>query len=212
MKRLASRLCLLPALLAAACAWAQPDEVQAERAHIAAERGRIAQRVAAEQRACHQRFAVNDCLKASRAVERKELDALRRREVVLNDQDRQRKATEQRAKLQDKRDAQQADQATRETVPAAAPNQPPQPAGGRLPASPVPRAPDAEQVQKYEETMRRKHERNVQDNARRAEHAARAAEETQRYEARQREAADYKARIEQRNAAKPSTAQPLPAP
>lgn len=208
------RRCLLAALLVGAGtgAWAQADQMPAERARIAAERGRIAERVTAEQRACHQRFAVNDCLKASRATERAELDVLRRQEIALNDSERKRKAAEQLDKLDEKRQTQETDRATRATAPPSIPQSPPRPAGGRLPGTAAPRQPDTQQIQAHEEAMRRKQERHVQDNAHRAEQAAKAGEEARRFDARQREAAEYKARVQQRNAGKPSTAQPLPAP
>src|SRR6218665_3886954 len=73
---------------------AQDPQVAAERARIAAERTRINARFAQEEKACHQRFAVNDCLNRNLAWQRAELAELRRQEVVLNDDERRRRAAE----------------------------------------------------------------------------------------------------------------------
>lgn len=46
----------------------------------------------AQERVCWHRFAVNDCLHAARVVRRQQLDALRARDLQLNDLERQRRA------------------------------------------------------------------------------------------------------------------------
>ena len=217
MKRVL-RLALLPLLLAAAGAGAQsPSDdaltLQAERTRIAAERSRINARFASEDRACHQRFAVNDCLKANRAWQRTELDELRRQEVLLNDAERQRKGAEQLQKLDDKQRARAQDEANRSTaLPPPEPKAPPTPHGGKLPRTAEPKAPDTAKIEQHQETMRRKQDQHAADEARRAAQAAQAPAEEQRNADRLREAAEYKARILERNARQPSKAQPLPAP
>ena len=212
------RLTLLALLLAAGGVWAQspaadPSTLQAERARIAAERSRINARFAIEEKACHQRFAVNDCLKASRERQREELDVLRQQEIVLNDAERQRKGAEQLQKLEEKQRARELDQASRPgALPLPEPKTPPTPHGGKLPRTAEPRTPDTAKIEAYQQSMRRKQEQHAADEARRAAQAANAPAEEQRNAARQREAAEYKARTLERNARKPSTAQPLPVP
>lgn len=211
-------LTLLTLVFAGAGVWAQPpaaatSTLQAERARIAAERSRINARFATEERACHQRFAVNDCLKASRNQQRAQLDVLRHEEIALNDAERQRKGAEQLHKLDEKQRARELDEAHRPAaLPLPEPKAPPTPHGGKLPRTAEPKTPDTAKIEQYQESMRRKQEQHAADEARRAAQAANAPIEEQRTADRQREAAEYKARALERNARKPSTAQPLPAP
>lgn len=212
------RLLVLPALWAGAVSWAQVADapagsLQAERARIVAERSRTAARFAAEERACHQRFAVNDCLKANRVWQREVLDDLRRQEVLLNDGERQRKAAEQLRKLDNKQDARARDAAARPEAPAERQPTAPVPAGGKLPReAAAPRAADPQQIEQYEDTMRRKRAAHAENEARRAARASRDQEEASRMADREREAAQHKARTLERNANNPSTAKPLPLP
>lgn len=210
-------LALLSLLLAGVGAWAQSpaDEassLKTERARIAAERSRINARFATEERACHQRFAVNDCLKTNRVWQRAQLDDLRRQEIALNDAERQRKGAEQLQKLDEKQRAHELDQANRTITLPPEPKAPPPAHGGKLPRTAEPKLPDTAKIEQHQEAMRRKQEQHAADNARRAAQAANAPVEEQRNADRQREAAEYKARALERNARKPSTAQPLPAP
>lgn len=190
-----------------------PPSVQAERDRIAAERSRLAERSAEEQRGCHQKFAVNDCLDGARARQREALDDLRRQEVLLNDGERQRKAGEQVRKLDEKRRARDAEEGDRPaTVPAPVPRSAPAPATGRLPRDAMPQAPDAAQIQRHQEAMRRKQDRRDADTERRAAQAGQAGEAATRHADKLKDAAEHKAKTLERNAAKASTAQPLPAP
>lgn len=52
--------------------------------------------------ACYQRFAVNDCLIASRRVQREAMADLRRQEILLNDTQRKRRAAEQLLRTDEK--------------------------------------------------------------------------------------------------------------
>lgn len=49
----------------------------------------------AQEIACYQRFAVNDCLSESRRTERDAMADLRRQEVLINDAQRKRRAAQQ---------------------------------------------------------------------------------------------------------------------
>jgi colicin import membrane protein len=88
-------------LLAAICSVvrAQADlptgSVDAERSRIASERVRLETGYKAEDAACYQRFAVNYCLDEVNARRRETMGDLRRQEILLNEQDRQRKGAEQ---------------------------------------------------------------------------------------------------------------------
>lgn len=203
---------LLTAASAGAQLHAADASEKAEHARIAAERARINARFAAEEKACHQRFAVNDCLKANRRWQRAELDDLRRQEIVLNDAERQRKAAEQLEKLDDKQRARASEPAPQADAPAPAPKAAPSPHGGRLPREAAPRTPDQARIEQHEESMRRKQAQHALDEARRAAQAAKAPAEEQRNADRLREAAEYKARVLEREARKPSKAAPLPVP
>ena len=92
MKRLLFSLMLAAAALSA---WAQTQAADAaERSRIARERSQADTRLASEEVACYQKFAVSDCLNAARARRRDVLSDLRRQELTLNDADRKRRAGE----------------------------------------------------------------------------------------------------------------------
>ena len=93
-----------------AAAQNQQAEEAAERARIASERTHIEAEFEQANKACYQMFAVNDCIADSRAKRRELLADLRRQELVLNDADRRRRASERldeiEKKTEDKRAAQ----------------------------------------------------------------------------------------------------------
>jgi colicin import membrane protein len=76
--------------------------VDAERARIAAERGRIDAVSSTEIAACHERFLVNKCLDEINVKRREALADLRRQEISLNDQERKFKGAEQIRKTEEK--------------------------------------------------------------------------------------------------------------
>lgn len=206
----------LPLLLACAGAWAQEPETEQvalgkERARIAAERTRADQRFAVEEIACQKRFAVTDCVEKARSAQRAVHDDLRRQELVLNETERRRRADAQQRRLQDKQGERAADTASRTSRAPQAPGAAPVPSQ-HLPRDAKARPSHAQQTAEHEAMMRDKLAAHEADQARRAELAARAGDEERRYTQRQREAAEHKARILQRQAAEASTAKPLPAP
>lgn len=220
MRRMARAGVALAWTWAVAFAWAQgtapigATELASERQRIDAERRNIAARFAQEERACHQRFAVTDCLNRNLNWQRAALADLRRQEVLLNDNERQRRAAERLDRLDDKAQGRAADAADRPAVEPRTPNEPPRPGGGKLPnaGAPAPRVVDPAAIRAHEERMERKQERQAENAARREELAAQAAEEARRHQARVQQAQERKARLLERNAADPSTAQPLPVP
>ena len=105
MKKLFS-LAVLPFLTL--CAYAQSGSlapapnVNAERDRIEAGRSRAEARFAEQEGRCYARFAVNDCLRDARSRRREVLDLLRQQELELNRIERERKASQQQERLQEK--------------------------------------------------------------------------------------------------------------
>ncbi|MEO5795913.1 MAG: hypothetical protein ABIP34_13570 [Rhodoferax sp.] len=187
-------------------------EVAAEHARINAERQQIEKRFAAEETACFQKFAVNDCRDASRARRRVEMADLRRQEISLNDAERKRKGAEQLQRMEQS---------------AAAKDEPPVAVGTATPrgttpsrthAPTEPRKPyDPSEAAKAQAgrkaTAEKKARTNQEDQATRARRAAAAANEPARYADKLQEAAAHKADTVKRNAAKTKAkSAPLPEP
>lgn len=92
----------------AAPAWAQDSaqqQMDRERARIAAERQAADARYSQAEAACYARFAVNDCVNEAKAVRRETLADLRRQEISLNDDERLRKGAAQRQRLDERSSA-----------------------------------------------------------------------------------------------------------
>ena len=68
-----------------------------QRERLAAERARLQQGFAAEEQACHQRFAVTGCVDGVRERRRAALKPLRERELQLSDADRLQRGQERQA-------------------------------------------------------------------------------------------------------------------
>lgn len=85
--------------------------VDTERSKIVAERARLEAGYLAEDAACYQRFAVNNCLDEVNTRRRETVGDFRRQEVLLNELERKRKGSEQIRRTEDKAvfKAQQAD-------------------------------------------------------------------------------------------------------
>lgn len=81
---------------------ASPAAIARERSRIEAERRREDARFAAEEAACHQRFAVNDCLREVRVRRRAVFEDLRRQEIALNDAERRDRGAEQLRRTEDR--------------------------------------------------------------------------------------------------------------
>ncbi|WP_367846779.1 hypothetical protein [Rhodoferax sp. WC2427] len=189
-------------------------EVAAEHARIDAERQRIEKRFAYEEAACFQKFAVNDCRDASRARRRADMADLRRQEISLNDAERKRKGAEQLQRME------QAAAAKDEPPVAVGTATPRSTAAPRTHAPTEPRKPyDAADATKAQaarkataDSKARKFKEEEAVRARRAADAA-AANEPARYAKKLQEAADHKADLAKRNAARTKAkAAPLPEP
>lgn len=153
MKALPLLLALLAALPAAAD----------ERARIAAERRAVDERYAAEQAECRQRFAVTGCLDEARAHRRAAQADLKRQELVLDDAERKRRASERLQAVERRR----AEAASRPAAAASAVVRPvpsPAPAAStptRAPRSP--QAPDAQAAARRAEAAQRLRDEAAED-------------------------------------------------
>lgn len=73
-----------------------------QRAQISAERARLEAGFLAEDAACHKKFAVNNCLNDVNSRRRESMADLRRREILLNDEERKIKGAEQIRRTEEK--------------------------------------------------------------------------------------------------------------
>lgn len=199
-----------------------PDQLQrdAQRARIAAARSGIAERLRAEEAACYQRFAVEDCLRAARGQARVEDNRLRQQEQELNAiERRERSAARLRAIEQRTEEKSQApDSRARvdgnvRTTPSAAPS----PVRND---APTPRDLVQTQAERAEAARQRSQAQNDRQQAKAQElarkqtgEAERSAAARKRYEEKQREAQSRRER-QRANAAKNAAtrAAPLPSP
>ena len=99
-------LAIASAAMAAVAQTAPGPEAQAERARIAAERSQAEARFAAQEVACYQKFAVNDCLNAAKSQRRERLSDLRRQDLTLNEAERKRRASDRVRSIDERNSAQ----------------------------------------------------------------------------------------------------------
>lgn len=174
---------------------------EAERADIERQRAAIAATQAQEEKACWQRFAVEDCLKDVRARARAQLAPLRARELELNQQERQERAAERLRAIEAKR--------------ANAPPPAPVQAHTRKPVPDVAlrqqegaRAKEAAERAAQQRQRQADHARQVQE--REAAEAERRSKAEQAWSEKQRRA--QQRREEAQQSAQPQRGQPLPVP
>jgi hypothetical protein len=79
--------------------------IDAERSRIQAEREKIEERLARDEAACYQKFAVTDCLIQARAVRREAVADLRRQEISINAAEARRRGAEQLSRIEEKSSA-----------------------------------------------------------------------------------------------------------
>ncbi|MBG6082637.1 preprotein translocase subunit SecD [Rubrivivax gelatinosus] len=195
-RRLLPPLAALPLLAAswaalAASATSDLDD-RAERSRIAAERSAAESRYAAEEAECRKRFVVTTCVDEAKARRRETLGRLKHQELVLDEQDRRRRAAARLQAIEEK----QREAAARPPMPAQ-----PAPVIREAASAPAARAPQTPSAAERAQRAR--------DEAARAQRRAQAAEDLRQ------QAAEDRARISEREAdrrakdKKPST--PLPA-
>lgn len=92
-----------PEAAAGAAADGRPEPwMVAERARIVQQREVAMDEFTAAQKACWQKFAVNDCLRRAQLARREKVDLLQRQEWVLNDLERRLRTQARLKALQDK--------------------------------------------------------------------------------------------------------------
>jgi hypothetical protein len=109
MNRYVPSLCALSlSLLCGACLGDEvvsdlisPLDPVVERQQISAQRAQQEALFLRQQQVCYQRFAVNDCLLQARRERRTVIDELRRRDVLLNELERQTQAIEALNRIQE---------------------------------------------------------------------------------------------------------------
>jgi colicin import membrane protein len=102
-KRLALSLVLVPVMaLAQTVDTGRSLPPQDERARIQADRTQAQTRFTREESACYQKFAVNDCINEARARRRETLADLRRQELSLAETDRKRAGADQIRRIEEK--------------------------------------------------------------------------------------------------------------
>ena len=93
----------VPEAAAGAAADGRPEPwMVAERARIVQQREVAMDEFTAAQKACWQKFAVNDCLRRAQLARREKVDLLQRQEWVLNDLERRLRTQARLKALQDK--------------------------------------------------------------------------------------------------------------
>jgi hypothetical protein len=206
------------------------QKVKSERDRINAERAKINKQYDIDRAACYKKFAVSGCIEDLQVKRREVLDDLKRQEILINDEERRRKAAERLNSIEEKQSEElrqerelKAEKAHADRLEKAE-KKAEKKAGGNLPREagaerqlPSRSGPTPEQAKANEEALRRKQERHAQEMQTRAERAANAAKNEQEYAQKQQEAADHRERTLQRDAervktGKGSKAKPLPDP
>jgi len=183
-------------------------DLAAERARLTAERSAVDRRAQQEQVACYQKFAVEDCLRASRRQRRTLDDDLKRQEAAINDIDRKRRAAAQLERLDQAPPRSQDDPAKRQQSQQSQENR-----EQRAVENARTRAEAAAKSEANRRDFEAKQRSNAAEQAKAAQLRADAPQERERYERKLEEAEKRRAARERRNAdrSKPRSA-PLPTP
>ena len=83
----------------------EPQQVDAQRLVISTKRQQLQTGFEAENAACYQRFAVNNCLRDVKARQTTALADLQRQDMFLNDQERKRRGAEELSRIEAKQTA-----------------------------------------------------------------------------------------------------------
>lgn len=192
----------------------EDQAADAERAAISAERSRSEAAYLQEQKACYQKFAVNDCLRDAGGRHRKLAADLRHREIALNDAQRKRQAAEQARSRQEKAEAERQKQAGQQSgdqqTKAAQDLQKRQ---ERAASGSNDRAKGAAGESKNVQDAKAREQRHLDETASQARKAASAATQRAEYDEKIKAAAERKADLERRRKENPKPpANPLPMP
>ncbi|HTJ07714.1 MAG TPA: hypothetical protein VL624_20390 [Caldimonas sp.] len=195
MKIVPSHVCALAALAIAASASVSVLAADGgERARIASERAEVEKRYADRERECRERFVVTSCVDDAKRDRRKSLDALRARELKLDEETRRARTEARRAELA----AKAAEDARRDQARAAsAPARSGKPFETHPPASGAARSEHEARDRPLTAADRLGIHPTVRGSE--AERREREAASRASYEARQREAAEHRREVEDRN-------------
>jgi len=195
MKIVPSHVCALAALAIAASAPVSALAADGgERARIASERAEVEKRYADRERECRGRFVVTSCVDDAKRDRRKSLDALRARELKLDEETRRARTEARRAELA----AKAAEDARRDQARAAsAPARSGKPFETHPPASGAARSEHEARDRPLTAADRLGIHPTVRGSE--AERREREAASRASYEARQREAAEHRREVEDRN-------------
>jgi len=195
MKIVPSHVCALAALAIAASASVSVLAADGgERARIASERAEVEKRYADRERECRGRFVVTSCVDDAKRDRRKSLDALRARELKLDEETRRARTEARRAELA----AKAAEDARRDQARAAsAPARSGKPFETHPPASGAARSEHEARDRPLTAADRLGIHPTVRGSE--AERREREAASRASYEARQREAAEHRREVEDRN-------------
>ncbi len=197
--------------LAAWPAWAQTagsQAVEIERLRLASERAALEQRFEKEQAACYQKFVVESCLSVSRRRLRVASDDLNRQTSVLNDNERKERGAAELRKLEENKPSAPANPAQREQAEKSQQDRARDGAGHA-----ASRAATAAETAVRQAGFADKQRAHAQEQGKAAQLRAQAPAERERYERKQKEAAEHRAEIGRNgaNRTKPRAA-PLPSP
>ena len=195
MKIVPSHVCALAALAIAASAPVSALAADGgERARIASERAEVEKRYADRERECRGRFVVTSCVDDAKRDRRKSLDALRARELKLDEETRRARTEARRAELA----AKAAEDARRDQARAAsAPARSGKPFETHPPASGAARSEHEARDRPLTAADRLGIHPTVRGSE--AERREREAASRASFEARQREAAEHRREVEERN-------------
>jgi colicin import membrane protein len=203
-------LLILPLWGCAFAALAQDGEPDAAiRSRIGAERKQVEAQFSAEEKACYNKFAVNDCLARAKSKRREAIAELKRQEVALDDAQRKRAAAERMRSIEEKSRPQSEDAARRAESAAEQQEREARAAEKRAERARTDASAPAIGAARTQETQRRQAEANAQ----RTRADKEAEENRKQYEQRQAEAEAHKAALNKRQAErnKPAaSALPLP--
>ena len=182
-----------------------------ERARIASERAEVEQRYAERERACGERFVVTSCVDDAKRERRQSLDALRARELKLDEETRRARTAARRAELA----AKAAEDARRDQERASAASASAR--SGRPFESPRGASEAPADHGPHDQPLGASDRLGIQPTKRgsEAERSEREAASRASYEVRQRQAAAHRREVEERNAKRlsehpPATSLPTP--
>ena len=199
-------ICMRVAIFACAAVLALPaaaadDSGRHERERIARERAAASARYAEQERECHRRFVVTNCIEAAQVERRETMEHLRAQQRVLDEADRKRRAAERM-------------QAIRDRIEQAPGAPPPMEISAPRGSGSAGSSGSSGSASSPAPGHRHRAKRPPLESAERAEREQAARE---RYEERQREGEQRRAENERRNAerkgpnAQPSAPLPVPA-